>query len=377
MVKTKWTLIDWNRWDIFNNVFDIENEKRRMDSFALLWINSEKFFQWWSCYWMASSAIMWHSHKDYFKNKYTEFYNKIWTWTIWEKIWKIPIDDDGNWKEYDKILETIFSFQLSQLSSEFSELENKWIIWNLEIAKKLYNDQTTNYLLTISWYEKINTGSYVWHAVVPYRTEKYASWYRIYIYDNNVPYPLRNENWKNYIAYNQFIDVNNDWKLNLEFYKKNYIFNKMSLIKIDDMYNIWKYLTSIWFNETDRVYTLSWDSNIYLKDENWNITWYKDWEIYEQIDWAEIKVNYWVLIWTWNTNTNTNKMLYIPDSTKLDTNNLKLYIQSTKDETYTLRVWWWNYYAEFTNIETNSWDLDEFKITRKDIQVNFDKNKTW
>jgi len=381
---------DWNKWKIFNNVFDIPDERRRIDSFIWIWLNWTWAFQWWNCFWMSLSAMAKYRWYNDFLNKYAKWLNdNIWTWTIWEKIQE-PNTKPTNvayqknlWDIDNDNLKWIISLQIYQywkdikdLQRRFDKKKNNW----MNVVEQFKNNPDKNYILLI-WWKKTKNSEEQWHAVVPYRLEKENDYYKLYIWDNNIPYSNvidKDENWKKITvwSYKQYIKIYSDWSWFYENLKKDWpITTIIWLLDIDNLVSLPKQTRVVWTDENEIKYGLSWEGNIYLEDENGNITWYKDWETLEQIPWTEIYKEIWIV--KWQQIKNTYKQIYIPDTTKLDISKLKLKIQSTKNETYNLNIISKDFFTYFQNIETNSWDLDEFKITRKDIQVNFDKNKTW
>ncbi len=381
---------DWNKWKIFNNVFNIPDERRRVDSFIWIWLNWTWAFQWWNCFWMSLSAMAKYRWYNDFLNKYAKWLNdNIWTWTIWEKIQEPntkPTNISYNknlWDIDNDNLKWILALQIYQywkdikdLQRRFDKKKNNW----MNVVKEFKNNPDKNYILLIQW-KKTENSEEQWHAVVPYRLEKENDYYKLYIWDNNYPYPNVIEKDKNLkdtkrSAYKQYIKINKDWSWN---YKRIDDIWKITtiiwLIDIDNLVSLPKQTRVVWTDENEIKYGLDWEGNIYLEDENGNITWYKDWETLEQIPWTEVYKEVWIV--KWQQIKNIYKQIYIPDTTKLDVSKLKIKIQSTKNETYNLNVISKDFFTYFQNIETNSWDLDEFKITREDIQVNFDKNKTW
>ncbi len=382
-------IIDWNKWNIFNNVFDIPDERRRVDSFIWIWLNWTWAFQWWNCFWMSLSAMAKYRWYNDFLNKYAKWLNdNIWTWTIWEKIQE-PNTKPTNvaykkslWDIDNDNLKWILALQIYQywkdikdLQKKFDKKSNNW----MNVVEQFKNNPDKNYILFI-WWKKAENKEEQWHAVVPYRLEKENDYYKLYVWDNNIPYPniIDKVDWEdtNFNAYKQYIKIYSDWSWYYEDLKKDWpITTVIWLVDIDNLVSLPKQTRVVWTDENEIKYGLTWDANIYLEDENWNITWYKDWETLEQIPWTEVYKEVWIV--KWQQIKNTYKQIYIPDTTKLDISKLKLKIQSTENETYNLNVISKDFFTYFQNIETNSWDLDEFKITREDIQVNFDKNKTW
>jgi len=390
IVKTNRKITSWNKWDIFNTVFDISDERRKIDSFIWIWLTWSWAFQWWNCFWMSLTALAKYKWEEDFLNKYVKWLNNnIWTWTIWEKI-PDPntkptniVYEKNPWDIYNDNLKWILTLQLYQywkdikkLLQAFYKKKNNWI----NVVEQFKNNPNKNYILFI-WWKKTEDWEEWWHALVPYRLEKEKDYYKLYVWDNNYPYPNvieKNEKWEDDLkgAYEQYIQIFNDWSWYYKWVKDFWnIYTIIWLIDTDNLVDLPKQTKVVWSDENEIKYWLTWESNIYIEDENWNITWYKDWEVLEQIPWVEIYKEIWLV--KWQEIKNTYKQIYISDTTKLDISKLKLKIQSTKDESYNLNIISRDFFTYLQNIETNSWDLDEFKITREEIEINFDKNKIW
>ncbi len=389
IVKVNRKIIPWNKWNIFNTVFDISDERRKIDSFIWIWLTWTWAFQLWNCFWMSITALAKYRWEEDFLNKYAKWLNdNIWTWTIWEKI-SDPntkptnvVYKKNSWDIYNDNLKWILTLQLYQYWKDIKKLlqvfykkKNNWI----NVVERFKNNPNKNYILFVGW-KKTEDWEEWWHALIPYRLEKENNYYKLYVWDNNYPYPnvIEKIDWKdtNFKAYEQYIQIFNDGSWYYDWVKNFWnIYTIIWLIDIDNLVNLPKQTKVVWSDEKEIKYWLAWESNIYLEDENGNITWYKDWKVLEQISWVEIYKEIWLL--KWQEIKNTYKQIYIPDITKLDISKLKVKVQSTKDEIYNFNITSKDFFAYFQNVETNSWDLDEFKITRENIQIDFDENKTW
>ncbi len=97
-----------------------------------------------------------------------------------------------------------------------------------------------------------------------------------------------------------------------------------------------------------------------------------DWYILEEIQWIYLE-NHENSIIDWEDIDNTWKQIYIPE--KIDWLTLKIWWNI--EESYDLMIAWWDYYTIIENVQTNSWQIDIFMISRENIQIDFDDNKIW
>ncbi len=382
-------IVPWRKWDIFKKTFDIssfENDEEKMISaFKSIWLNKEKIdlFQWWNCYGMAVSAAMQYSHSWFIKNNFPWFSQEIWNWTIRNNIkeWKTVKEwDRMKWKDYNDILETIYSFQLAQKSIHHIKAENNWIQNPNKILRELRDNPNNTYILSFFGKKKegllpLSKKSTAWHTVVPYKVE----WKKIYFWDNNYPYPNR---WK-YKWYEQYIEVieDSDWEFSWKApsYSRT-SFGDIYLVNIDEIYDEWKKSTPgywqdksapIWYWDNDTAYSLSWSSDIYVSDSLGRISWFKNWKILEQIPWVDV-----IIPLNANPNgetiENTFKQIYLPKK-----KDLTIKVSWEKKESYDLMIAWWNYYTELSGVETSPWQVDEFISTIDKLEIDFDDKKTW
>lgn len=370
--------VDWSKWDIFNSVFPLSvfwgNERKQIDWFESIWLNEKnpKIFYWWNCFWLSFSALNKYYEPQMLQSEFPDFYNLMGVyWTIWENIKSPIIWSWFKWNDYNTTFKTILAYQLYQRWDKYLKLEEssqKNQTPN-DILNYLKNNSKNPYLLTISWrtcyINSICPTQY--HTVVPYKIE----WNKIYIWDNNVQYP-QNNYWK---AYEQYIEINNDgtWK-NPYYSGPKYwwdYFEKISLVNIYDVYSLGN-LDLIWFKWNDYVISLSWNSDISFEDNQWRISWFSWWTILEEIPWI-IVVKPLNVSENWYVQENTWKQIYLPEKIGW----LTIKVSWKTDEKYNLMIAGWDYYTKLENIETNTWQVDAFKISREQVQINFDDNKVW
>ncbi|EKE28180.1 MAG: hypothetical protein ACD_3C00086G0024 [uncultured bacterium (gcode 4)] len=368
------TIIDWNKWNLFNNAFDtstLKNDDRKMiDAFESLWLNTDEQFQWWNCYGMAMSPAMQFTHSGFIQTNYSKFSNQIWNWTIWDNIIPLDVDWKDDWNNYDgnKTLEIILSFQLSQSSVHIQKAIHNGTKSPDKILTELKNNSNNTYALLFWWKDKNNDD--VWHAVIPYKVE----WNRIYVWDNNFQYPFREINNTEIYSYNQYIELytGSDWKIKWK--DKTYEWNEfteMSLVNLDDIYNNWYKSVPMWFNWNGTSYTLSWSSSIYISDSLWRVSWFTSSGVIEDIPWVDVIVPLNVTL-SWATKSNL-KQIYIPE--KIDWLTIK--VSWIKEENYDLKIAWWDYYTNISWVNTLTGQIDIFTTTNSWIFIDFDDSKTW
>ncbi len=370
---------DWTKWEIMDAVFPLSSfewwEKEYFDAFDIMWLNDNdpNIFKNWNCFWLSLTALTQYSKPELLKKNFPNFSKNIWSWTIFNSI-KIQVDDNDTqkWKWLDKNIKAILSHQLYQFEENYykkkiNSYENETPV---DILNKLKNNPQENYVISFSWKDNCVKPIFweekcdsFWHAVVPYRVE----WNKIYIWDSNYPYPFIEDENNIYIWYERHIkiDIENNTFI-VPWYERDK-FEDIWVVSINEIYS--GSTSPIWFNGTDSLYALDWKSEILLIDENGNKTWYKNWKQYNEIPWAEI-INQLNSLYN---EENKIKYIYLPE--KKD--NLKVEIFSKKEESYDLMIAWWDYYTKLSNIETNSWQIDEFKTTKDKLEINFDDEKTW
>lgn len=282
----------------------------------------------------------------------------------------IEINKDRNWY-WNNINETqfktILSFQLvnnlkSYMGEKIYSYNNYDNIW---VFNELKNNIKWNYILSIWGKKEWLFNDIKRHAVVPYKIE----WNKIYIWDNNIPYPNVSTKDYNYLSYNQYIEILPDGSWYNQYYNTEFwwdYFDKLLLINVDNLYNTNN--TAMWFNDDDKLYTLSWKSDLLLIDSLWRKTGFYNWNNYEEIPWTLLVIND---NWVGNEN-NLWKQIYIPE--KID--GLTININWKENENYDLLIAWWDYYTKISNVITSSWQTDIYKITRENIELNFDDTKT-
>jgi len=365
-------IIPWKKWDIFNSAFDLTwyDEIRLMDAFENLGLNKTNAFQWWNCYGMAESAVMQIEHPDFLKSNFNAFSAQIWIWYIWDKINSLSTTSTWNWDIYNDISKTIYSLQLSQYSlNDRLTLFNWYSSWET-ILSKLINDNKT-YILGFLWKDK--QGKVIWHAVVPYKVE----WNKIYVWDNNIQFPVWNyynkitNKYEQFNAYSLYIEINNDWTWNVPLYKNDFeSFDKIALIDTDKLYNFWKKSWPSWFLWVDILYTVNWTSDLQITDSQWRISWFSWWTILEEIPWVHVIIPL-IGDLSWTTE-NIWKQIYLPQK-----QNLTVKVIAKSQENYDLMVAWWDYYTKLEKVSTSTGQIDTFTSTWNELTIDFDDTKTW
>ena len=364
---------DWNKWEIFNSAFELSGytDEQLLDAFEYLWLNKDTAFQNWNCYGMAVSATMQYKHPEFLENYFSWFSTKIGTWSIWSNIESPSTTSTWEWDIYNDTLKTILTEHLSQYSfNDRISLFNWYSSWTT-ILSELTNNPDNTYIIAFLWKDK--DGNVIWHWLVPYRVE----WNKIYVWDNNIEYPyyesydkIINKNEKIF-SYSQYITINNDWTYDIPYYTKIFnSFDEISLINIDDIYNNWNRSWLIWFLSFDILYTLDWKSDLLVTDSEWRISWFSWWTILDEIPWVQVIIP---LTNTFTLSTeNTWKQIYLPQ--KID--NLTIKVNWKTEENYDLMIAWWDYYTKLEWISTSSWQIDTFNISRENIKIDLDDNKT-
>lgn len=123
-------------------------------------------------------------------------------------------------------------------------------------------------------------------------------------------------------------------------------------------------LNLIWTWKNEALYTLKWNADIFLVDENWKISWYRNWQYLEEIPWVQ------EVLYTWNNSG--RKQLYMKERKEL-----KVIVVWKKKESYSLLISSWNYYIKIEDIETNKNQIDEIIPRENSVEINFDNNKKW
>lgn len=365
-----WQIIDWNKWDIFHKAFDTsnleDNQYKLFRAFESLWLNriDSSPFDNWSCYWLSKSALMSYNKSSYLYNNHNNLYNVWIDGSTFSNIQEPKINEnDGLWNNYTPELEEILALQLSIKSINDNTLNDDGVDTPIKILNEIKNNPEKLYILMFEWEDA--EWNRPWHAVVPYRVD----WNKIYVWDNNVSFnnPKGILKW-----YEQYIEVIWDkWNVSSYPHVNSEDFTIMTLVDLEDINNWWEKSRVLWFNENDFLLTLSWKSNILLKDSNWNKSWFWSWETFNEIPWVNI-LNDYNYTSNWNYNNNW-KQLYIPNSIDW----IIIEVNWTESENYTLMVAWGNHYTKFDWISTGSWEVDKYEISREKIEFYFDDNKEW
>lgn len=234
--------VDGNKWDIFDNTFDTSiftnNQRKKIAAFDAVWLNWEYSFIWGSCYWMATSASMQYKYPNFMNTYFPWFYNQVGSGTVWNNLNSPRTTSSNIWNSYNDILSTILSFQLSQKSVHVSNAKKNWIRNLNDMIIELKNNPQKRYIL-LFWgtrevvnknWKKVNEA--VWHAVVPYKVE----WNKIYFWDNNYPAPYANYSGNIYLAYNQYVSIQNSTTFIVTSYNWK-SFTDIVMINLEDIYN--------------------------------------------------------------------------------------------------------------------------------------------
>lgn len=361
------SIVEWRKWDIFREAFDLTwyDETRLMDAFENEWLNRADAFQWWNCYGMAVSTVMQLKHPEFLESYFSDFSSQVWDWYIWDKINSLSTSSGWAWDIYNDVSKMIYILQLSQDSLNSRLAIMNWYSSGTTILSKLTNNTSSSgYIIAFLWKDK--EGNLAGHAVVPYKVE----WNRIYVWDNNVPYPNIVYDKKEYKAYNQYIEVNIDWTWIVPFFSDRKSFDKISLIDINDIYNYWRKSVPSWFLAQELKYTLNWKSDLLVTDSEWRISWFSWWTILEEIPWVQVIVPLTDGL-SWSTE-NTWKQIYLPQK-----QDLTVKVIAKWQENYDLMIAWWDYYTKLENVETSTWQIDSFESTVDNIKIDFDDTKTW
>lgn len=363
------TFIPWNKWDIFNEAFDTSIwswfeiwSVKAILAFTALWLDSNNSFKWWSCYWMATSSMFQYAWKD-FDSDFSEI---VWTWNIWNNVDSPSTTFTWAWDIYNPTLKAILRSQLFQYSSHARRLLIDWKDTPENIANKILEFPDKHYILAFTWKNK--NWQIIGHTVVPYKVE----WNRIYFWDNNISFPSVLNRYGDVIySYNQYLEILDNWDVKFTNYNwKSY--DKISLIDIEDLYNNWEKSIPFWLSASDYLYIFHWDLDIEITDPLWNTISYNSWELIENIDWAELVVPF---------NASLDDEVY-DDSTKMIyfskiVENLSVKVKSRSKWDYDLTVIWWDYYAKLSWVETNTWEIDNYKFDRENLEIDFDDSRSW
>ncbi|MCH2189070.1 hypothetical protein MK079_04565 [Candidatus Gracilibacteria bacterium] len=108
------TIIDGDKWEILENVFDLsqmQDDRQKIALFESLKLDDGSVFQGGSCYGMASSAAMYRAHPDFLIEDHLDLITEIDGGTIFDDVEELQLDN-RQWDEYNPALEAILSFQL-------------------------------------------------------------------------------------------------------------------------------------------------------------------------------------------------------------------------------------------------------------------------
>ncbi len=362
--------IDWNKWELFDLAFDLSwlSDNQLFDSFEVVWLNRDDALQWWNCYGMAVSSAMQYTHPNFLQTYFPTFSSRIWNWTIWNNIDKLSTNWYGQWNEYEDNLKTILAFQLMQYNVVQNK-NNSNYTWALNIFNTLKYNQDKTYVLNFYW--KVANNYFwetnVWHAVVPYKVEEELDWTkRIYFRDNNIQYPKNAD----YIAYNQYIEINSTWSWVAPHYKDWISYTDMSLVDLNDIYNWNNKSRPLWFDKKDELITLSWSNDLYVVDTSWRISWFLSWSIFDEIPWVNVIVPLSDTL-SWTT-LNTWKQIYLPKK-----QDITIKIIWKWQEKYDLMIAWGDYYTKIENVETSTWKIDLYKSSNNNLNIDFGDRKKW
>jgi len=351
-----WTIIENNwireiengsKWEILDLIFPLSlfnnNLNKYIDAFEMIWLNNEKphIFAW-NCFWLSLTSVTQFLNLPYVKNNFPEFSKLIWNWYIWDKINIESSTDNSNWVWYNDIIKTILANQLFQYESNYSNLENESYtnMKPIDILNTIKDNPEKNYILTFKWKDNCLFLDFLctsnpWHAVVPYKVE----WNKIYIWDNNFPYPfLETKNWKFY-SYNRYIEINFKNNTYIANWYDRDIFKKIWIVEVNNALYDNNLSLPGWFNKKDTMYTISWLVDFIIKDSYWNKSGFINWNIINEIAWVNVLSNLNIT----NSNLNWFNKIYLPN--KLDW--LSIEIKWNTEESYDLMIAWWDYYTKY------------------------------
>lgn len=358
---------------------DIIDDTKLLSVFEALWMdnNEPDVFNGWNCFGMALSSLMVESETGtwFLFKHHNDFYNNLAAqWNIWS-LGEISKNNSNEWddeEDANKMLQTILAFQLSLQSQHIVDIGTIGTKTPTKILKTLQDNPDKKYIMIFSGLDRNNEESV--HAVVPYRTEIDQNWdKRVFIWDNNTPFPNRLIDGINYKGYNQFLQINSDTDWYVDFYKNAQWwkeFHEIALLDLEDIKNdSKKWLPAIGLSETDASYSLVWEADLYLEDLQWRISWYKDGMVIKEIPWVQI-------IEDINLGINSNsvdkyKLIYLPE--KID--DIVIHVNGTKSEDYNLMIAWWNYYTKIEWVTTELNQEDLYISTENTLEINFDNNK--
>ena len=366
------TKLPGNKWDIFHAAFDTSNieddERLLFNAFESLGLNRTLpgIFDNGTCYGLSLATVMNEYHPDYLYNNYQIFYSKV----AWKNMYNtLNIDwsiyDDPNTSEDDGILEALYAMHLSQKSVKSQDLlDNTSIRDTTNIINELKNNPWKPYLFAFA--ATSASGIEQWHILVAYRIEELDDGtHRIYVWDNNVPYPNDEEDF----AYKQYFIIDTEWNWENSYYEWWEI-TQTILVDIDDLYNGWDKSYVMGFNGDDTLLTFSWESSLMVIDEQWNRTGFLWATLLEEIPNANIVTDYLSPI---GGTSDTNwKQIYLPQ--KID--DFTIHINWVVDEDYTLMIAGGDYYTKVEWVSTSSGQTDTFTSTRTGLEIDFDDTKT-
>lgn len=368
--------IYWNKWEIFNSVFPesmFSSDTKMYDAFESYWLNQENpsIFSNWSCVWLSLTALQFQRNKILVESDLNDFYNLIGpTWTIWENA-NMSIDWNWLWNKYDVLLKTILEFQLFQKRASFQNALNKSQVEftnPIDVLNELKENPNKPYILWF-WWRKDEFSNIQRHIVVPYKVE----WNKIYIWDNNVPFPNTEINEEKQLAYQQYIEIGPDWKSWTSNYYHNFLwwrlFDEIEIMGLNDIVDGTS--NPMWFNDNDTLYSLSWASDLYVLDSLWRVSWFQDGRVLQEIPWVNVIIPLGLTL-SGSLEENTWKQIYLPQR-----QDLTVKIVAGTEESYDLMIAWGNYYTKIDNVETSSGQIDTFIQTRENIKIDFDDSKVW
>lgn len=150
---------------------------------------------------------------------------------------------------------------------------------------------------------------------------------------------------------------------------ENYIRNLLLLVSMFIFSYMNVLATVVWIGNKESwnsaVYTLEWKADIFLVDDQWRSSGYKNWHSVEEIPWVAPMV---IIGW----NNEDRKQIYMSNRQDLTT-----VIVWKSNESYNLLIAWGNYYLKLEWIDTKKWQIDEIISRENIIEINFDNNKKW
>ncbi|MDD3794219.1 MAG: hypothetical protein PHI37_05370 [Candidatus Gracilibacteria bacterium] len=361
--------IDGYKWDVFESAFDLselDSERKLFNTFEMLGLNQENpsLFDG-ACFGLSTSALMYKSYPQYLSKNYTQFYNGVNNDIFGVTDFDTLIENGITyWNDTDNLIfKDIQAIQTSQGSEIFQKEEKKSMDKeSIDILNEIKN-MNNGYILGFQGLNEY--GFFSKHYVIPYKIEGN----KIYIWDSNI---FINNNGAHY---KQYLEILPNGKIYSPHYNdelKWKTIDEIYIVPIEVMYNNGGKHKPIGLEYGD-YYDIIFggSSDIYLSDENGNISGIKDGNIYKEIDGVSFTRN-----GSYIANSDSNDGL-INFSVSNDLTGLNINVDGKIDEIYDLYVSTNDFFTKIENIPTKVGDRDSFNITRENISMKLsDKNNS-